>query len=58
MAKNEQIENKVVVQPEVWIGRLTDLLKIVSAMEPDERSAAFSFLKSKYRGEWPSDAYQ
>ena len=42
---------------DVWIGRLSDLLKVVSAMEKDERSAAFTFLKSKFNSEWPSDSY-
>lgn len=56
MAKPEVI-TKEMVRPEVWIGRLSELLKVVAAMDPEERSAAFAFLKSKFRGEWPSDNY-
>lgn len=53
MAKTEQAILKEHVPAEVWIGRLSDLLKIVAAMDQGERAAAFSFLRSKYRSEWP-----
>jgi hypothetical protein len=45
------------VPADVWIDRLGSLLKIVAAMEKDERSAAFAFLKSKFNGEWPRDDF-
>jgi hypothetical protein len=53
----ENVVLKEVVPADVWIERLGDLLKVVAAMEPDERSAAFAFLKSKFREQWPSDGY-
>jgi hypothetical protein len=53
----ENVTLKAVVPAEVWIERLGDLLKVVAAMEKDERSAAFAFLKSKFSGEWPRDDY-
>lgn len=56
MAKPE-VSIKEQVRPEVWIGRLAELLKVVAAMDQEERSAAFAFLKSKFRGEWPSENY-
>lgn len=52
-SKAEQMENKVEVPANIWIGRLGNLLQIVAAMDKEERAAAFSFLKSKYRQEWP-----
>jgi hypothetical protein len=48
---------KVGAPGDVWIGRLSDLLKVVDAMEKDEREAAFAFLKSRYYSEWPSSSY-
>jgi hypothetical protein len=57
MAKPENVEVKVEVPAAVWIGRLRELLIVVAAMDKDERAAAFSFLKSKYRQEWPSENY-
>lgn len=40
-----------------WIDRLSVVLKTLEEMEADERRAAFSFLKSRYSAEWPSDTY-
>lgn len=40
-----------------WIERLGVVLRAVDQMEQTERSAAFAFLKSRYRGDWPSDTY-
>lgn len=40
-----------------WINRLSVVLCTLEQMEPDERLAAFRFLKSKYSKEWPSDTY-
>lgn len=58
MAKTDNVvEIKATVPAEIWIARLTELLKTVDAMESDERSAAFNFLKSKYYKEWPSSSY-
>jgi hypothetical protein len=57
MAKQPEVFLKEEVPADVWIGRLTDLLKIVDAMTSDERSAAFNFLRSKYGREWPSSSY-
>lgn len=58
MSKPVQVPQfKALIPAEVWIDRLSELLKVVAAMESDERSAAFAFLKSKFRGEWPSDGY-
>jgi hypothetical protein len=48
---------KEVVPADIWIERLSQLLKVTAMMEPDERSAAFAFLKSKFREQWPSDGY-
>lgn len=45
------------VPANIWITRLTETLTIVAAMEPDERSAAFAFLKSKFHKEWPSSDF-
>lgn len=53
MAKGADVITREVVPPDVWIGRLSELLRIVAAMDQDERAAAFSFLRSKYRSEWP-----
>lgn len=57
MTKSEAVEVKMKVPSEVWIGRLTDLLKIIDAMEAEERTAALSFVKSKYYNEWPRGDY-
>lgn len=58
MAKRAEIvEIKQARDPELWISRLGDLLRTVSAMDNDERAAAFALLKSKYRAEWPSESY-
>ena len=42
-----------------WPAGALDRLKTVdvtcSQMTPEERLAAFNWLKSKYRAEWPSD---
>lgn len=53
----ERIEIKVKVQADVWIGRLSAVLKAVDEMDQDERRAAFAFLKSRFSVEWPSDPY-
>jgi hypothetical protein len=57
MAKPELVINKEVIPADVWIGRLTDLLRTLEAMTPEERSAALAFAKSKYRSDWPSENY-
>lgn len=45
------------VPANIWITRLSETLKIVAAMEPDERAAAFAFLKSKFRDQWPGSDF-
>lgn len=50
-------EIKLQVPADQWIPRLTTLLQTVDAMDQDERAAAFSFLKSKYREQWPSENF-
>jgi hypothetical protein len=57
MAKTAEPMIKEKVEADVWIERLTSLLRVVDAMDQDERRASLAFLKSKYRSEWPSDDY-
>ena len=40
-----------------WVNRLAVVLSTLDKMEERERSATFSFLKSKYAKDWPSDNY-
>jgi hypothetical protein len=40
-----------------WVNRLAAVLTTTEKMSPDERSATFRYLKSKYSAEWPSDNY-
>lgn len=37
------------------VNRLARSVEAIEAMEKDERMAAFNYLKSRYRSEWPSD---
>lgn len=41
--------------PPEALDRLATVDNAVNAMVPEERAAAFQWLKSKYRAEWPSD---
>lgn len=43
--------------PDQWVQRLGVLLNTLDAMDPDERAAALSYAKSRFRMEWPSDSY-
>lgn len=56
MAKPEP-QIKVKVPADQWIGRLSTVLKTVDDMDQDERRAAFAFMASRYRDEWPSSSY-
>ena len=50
-----QIDEQKIGFPDDALERLTAVDKAMSAMMPDERSAALSWMKSKFRAEWPSD---
>lgn len=57
VAPNAAIATSNAIPADAWIERLSSLLKVVAAMEKDERSAAFAFMKSKFNGEWPRDDF-
>ena len=40
-----------------WIERLGDVLQTIDKMGPDERTAAFKYIKSRYAKDWPADSY-
>lgn len=41
--------------PEDALDRLATVDNAMTAMTPDERSAALNWMKSKFRAQWPSD---
>lgn len=56
MAKSENIVVER-VSVEHALKRLKVVLEAVDEMQPNEREAAFKYLKDRYRAEWPSDPY-
>lgn len=56
MAK--EVELKVDEAPlDEWIERLGAVLQTVEKMGPDERHAAFRYMKDRYPKNWPNDSY-
>jgi len=60
MATPKEVKTVIKVAPpasDQVIHRLGVLLGALELMEHNERSAALTYLKSRYRDDWPSDCY-
>jgi hypothetical protein len=56
-AQTNEPRVKVVDPPEKWIETLGSCVTALEGAQPETRRAVFGFLRSKYRDDWPSDAY-
>lgn len=55
MAKTELIAERVSIK--TALERLKVVMEAIEEMQADERTAAFRYIKDRYRNEWPSDSY-
>ena len=57
MAKPQEQDTVPEALASKWIERLGIVLQTIDEMGPEERYAAFKYIKSRYTKFWPNDSY-